>query len=263
MKITAQAGKTLGVTVEGLTVGQASAADIAALKKAIYTNKIAVLKGQTLTPSGFLAFGELLGGRAEYTRPRHYLPGRFWHSDYQLTPNPFDLAMTYPKSVTAQFIDMGGAYERLSTGLKSAVRGATATHSVLRHASLGPEDVRHPITELVELVNDKAPPVVGPAATRHPHTGETVLHVSAGFTLAIADADGTDRPDLLAALLEATGQLDPTDRHENIHLQTFEKGDLLVWDTRSLIHRASRQVTPAPAVSVYDASSGSDGHLHV
>ena len=82
--------------------------------------------------------------------------------------------------------------------------------------------------------------------------------VNKGFLkwLSVQDADGVDRPDLLNELLEATGQLDRNFEHENIHLQTFEKGDMLVWDNRSLIHRALHTATPEPAVSyrvtVYD-----------
>jgi alpha-ketoglutarate-dependent taurine dioxygenase len=76
-----------------------------------------------------------------------------------------------------------------------------------------------------------------------------VLYLSAGLTLGIADSDGNPLDDLFRQLLEASGQLDPLFEHENIHLQTFEKGDLLVWDNRSLVHRALHTATPEPAVS--------------
>jgi taurine dioxygenase len=50
--------------------------------------------------------------------------------------------------------------------------------------------------------------------------------------------------------------LDTSFEHDNIHLQTFEKGDLLVWDNRSLVHRALHTSNSEPAVSyrvtVYD-----------
>jgi alpha-ketoglutarate-dependent taurine dioxygenase len=252
MRITTQAGRALGVTVEGFTAGQASAADIAALKKAVYTEKIVVLKGQDLTPQGLLALGRQLGREAAYYDPVYDHRGRFWHSDHQLTTDPYDFALIYPKMVPIYFIDMATAYERLSMSLKRAVDGAVATHSVLRHVRLTPEDLDLAIPEIVEQVNGTNPPVTGAITSHHPRTGETLLHVSEGFTLTVRDAGGDDRPDLLAALLEASGQLDRTYRHENIHLQTFERGDLVVWDNRSLIHRAPHTATPEPALSVYD-----------
>lgn len=252
MKITARAGEALGVTVEGLDAGQASPIDLVELKNAVYTNKIAVLKDQELTRDRVLALGKRLGSRAEFHEPVYRSPGCFWHSDYQLTPAPFDFALVYPKMVPTYFINMATAYRNLSADLKLAVVGATATHSVLRHIKLLPDDVRRPISELVEVVSEKAPPLTTPVTTPHPRTGETVLQVSEGFTTSVRDAGGAERPDLLSALLEVTGQLDRTYQHDNVHLQTFETGDLLVWDNRSLIHHASYTAAPEPAVSVYE-----------
>lgn len=285
MKITPQEGKSLGVVVEGFDAVRASAADLAALKKAVYTNKIAVLKDQHLGPEEFLALGKRMGETAEYYEPVYHHPevkevfvssnvkeddgpqigvpktGKFWHSDYQFMPRPFDLTLIYPQVVPSKnrgtfFINMGAAYEKLSEELKLAVKGTTATHSVLRYFKIRPTDVYRPISEIIEEVNGKTPPVTSPTAVIHPYTGETVLYLSEGFTMSVQDADGTDRPDLLNELLAATGQLDRTYEHENIHLQTFEKGDMLVWDNRTLVHRALHTATPEPAVSyrvtVYD-----------
>jgi taurine dioxygenase len=252
MKITTRAGEALGVTVEGLDAGQASPADLAVLRNAVYANKIAVLKDQKLTRDRVLALGMRLGRQAEFHEPVYRTPGCFWHSDYQLTPAPFDFALVYPKVVPTYFINMATAYRNLSADLKLAVVGGTATHSVLRHIKLLPDDVRRPISELVEVISGKTPPVTTSITTPHPRTGETVLHVSEGFTTCVRDAAGAERPDLLSRLLEVTGQLDRTYQHDNVHLQTFEMGDLLVWDNRSLIQHASYTATPEPAVSVYE-----------
>jgi taurine dioxygenase len=285
MKITPQAGKKFGVMVEGFDAETASPQDIVELKKAIYTNKIAVLKKQDLSPRQFLALGERLGRVAEYYEPVYHHPevkevfvssnvkeedgrqigvpktGKFWHSDYQFMPRPFDITMIYPQVVPSKnrgtyFINMATAYEKLSEELKLAVKDTTATHSVLRYFKIRPTDVYRPISEIIDEVNAKTPPVTSPLAFAHPHTDETVLYLSEGFTLSVQDAEGNDRSELLAELLTATGQLDRTYEHENIHLQTFEKGDMLLWDNRSLIHRALHTATPEPAVSyrvtVYD-----------
>ena len=285
MKISPQVGKKFGVVVEGFNAETASAEDIAELKKTVYTNKIAVLKNQDLSPTQFRALGERMGEVGEYYEPIYHHPevkevfvssnvkeedgrqvgvpktGKFWHSDYQFMPRPFDLTLIYPQVVPTKnrgtyFINMAEAYEKLSEEVKLEVKETTATHSVLRYFKIRPTDVYRPISEIIEEVNGKTPAVVSPTAVTHPATGETILYLSEGFTMSVQDADGNDRPDLLAQLLEASGQLDRTYEHENIHLQTFEKGDMLVWDNRTLVHRALHTATPEPAVSfrvtVYD-----------
>jgi alpha-ketoglutarate-dependent taurine dioxygenase len=285
MKITPQAGKKFGVVVEGFNAETATAEDIAELKKTVYTNKIAVLKNQDLDPGQFLALGKRMGEVAEYYEPVYHHPevkevfvssnvkeedgsqmgvpktGKFWHSDYQFMPRPFDLTLIYPQVVPSKnrgtfFINMADAYEKLSADLKDAVADTTATHSVLRYFKIRPTDVYRPISEIIEEVNAKTPPVTDATVVTHPFTGEKILYVSEGFTLSVQDAQGNERADLLKELLAASGQLDRTYEHDNIHLQTFEKGDMLVWDNRTLVHRALHTATPEPAVSfrvtVYD-----------
>jgi taurine dioxygenase len=284
MKINPQTGAKFGVTVEGFHADTASAADIAALKQAVYTNKIAVLKNQDLDPRAFLALGRRLGTPETYYEPIYQHPdvpevfvsanveqdgkqvgvpktGKFWHSDYQFMPRPFDITLIYPQVVPTKnrgtyFIDMGAAYEKLSEELKIAVKDTVALATVRRYFKIRPTDVYRPISEIIEEVDQRTPPIARPTAHEHPHTGETVLYISEGFTTSIKDSDGREQPELLRELLTAAGQLDTTYEHDGIHLQTFEKGDLLVWDNRSLVHRALHTATPEPAVSyrvtVYD-----------
>ncbi|HEV2780405.1 MAG TPA: TauD/TfdA family dioxygenase [Actinophytocola sp.] len=284
MRITPQTEGKFGVIVEDFDAEAASADDIATLKKAVYTDKIAVLKNQDLNPRQFLALGERLGTVEPYYEPMYHHPevkevfvssnveqdgklvgvpktGKFWHLDYQFMPRAFDITLIYPQVVPAKnrgtyFINLAAAYEALSEDLKLAVKDTTATQSVRRYFKIRPSDVYRPVTELLEEIDAKTPPVTGPTVVTHAVTGENMLYISEGFTTSIEDSEGNSRPDLLHDLLEASGQLDPTCQHENIHLQTFEKGDMLVWDNRSLVHRALHTATPEPAVSyrvtVYD-----------
>ncbi len=252
--------------------------DVRGLKQAVYREKIVVLKGQDLDPHGFLALGRRFGEPAAYYEPIYHHPevkeifvssnvssnhgngekqvgvpktGKFWHSDYQFMPRPFDMTLIYPQVVPAKnrgtyFIDLCKAYETLPEDLKVAVKATTATHSVRRFFKIRPSDVYRPISEIIDEVDAKTPPVRMPTAHQHRHTDQAILYVSEGFTLSITDSDGRDQPDLLRALLEHTGQLDTTFSHPAIHLQTFEKGDLLLWDNRSMAHRALHTATPEP-----------------
>ncbi|MFJ3644738.1 (3R)-3-[(carboxymethyl)amino]fatty acid oxygenase/decarboxylase [Streptomyces murinus] len=292
MQIKDQPGAALGVTVEDFDHTTASEADIQALKRTVYTKKIAVLKGQDLTPAQFLALGRRLGRPETYYEPMYRHPdvpevfvssnvpedgrqigvpktGKFWHADYQFMPDPFGLTLIYPQVIPEKnrgtyFIDMGSAYERLSEELRAAVKGTRCRHSVRKYFKIRPQDVYRPLSEIIEEVETRTPPVVRPTAFTHPMTGETVLYVSEGFTVGIEGQDGEPlEGKLLDRLFEATGQLDDTFAHEGIHLQSFEQGDLLVWDNRSLIHRARHTTTPEPTVSyrvtVHDERALYDG----
>ncbi|MFJ6656884.1 TauD/TfdA dioxygenase family protein [Streptomyces sp. NPDC091377] len=276
----------IGAAVEGFDHATASAQDVDAIKEAVYTKKIVVLKDQHLEPRQLLKLGQLFGRPETYYEPMYQHPeveeifvssnvpkdgkqigvpktGKFWHADYQFMPDPFGLTFIYPQVVPEKnrgtyFIDMGKAYEQLPEDLKKEVSGTFSQHSVRKYFKIRPSDVYRPISEVIEEVDTKTPPVVKPSTFLHPMTGETILYISEGFTLGLEDADGKPlETDLLQRLFEATGQLDDTFDHPNIHLQTFEKGDLLVWDNRSLIHRARHTTTPEPTVSfrvtVHDA----------
>ncbi|MEU6606506.1 TauD/TfdA family dioxygenase [Streptomyces shenzhenensis] len=278
MQIKDQPGAALGVTVEDFHHTTASDTDIQTLKQTIYTKKIAVLKGQDLSPQEFLALGKRLGRPETYYEPMYKHPdvpevfvssnvpengkqigvpktGKFWHADYQFMPDPFGITLIYPRVIPEKnrgtyFIDMGTAYERLPEELKKEVAGTHCRHSVRKYFKIRPHDVYRPISEIIEEVETKTPPVVQPTTITHPMTGETVLYLSEGFTVGIENQDGEPLDEeLLKRLFEATGQLDDTFEHRNIHLQSFEKGDLLVWDNRSLIHRARHTTTPEPTVS--------------
>ncbi|MFI1913313.1 TauD/TfdA dioxygenase family protein [Nocardia sp. NPDC020380] len=265
----------MGVVVENFDAD--STEDVQLLKKTVYRDKIVLLRGQDLDVPGFLALGRRLGTPEAYYEPAYHHPdhhevfvsanveengqrigvpktGRFWHSDYQFMPRPFDITLTSPRVVPTKnrgtlFIDMAKAYEGLSHELKQRVEGTSATHTVRRYFKIRPSDVYRPICELVAEVDAKTPPVTAPTVYEHPHTGERVLYLSEGFTESITDAAGQQQPELLRELLAATGQLDDVPNEVPVHLQTFEAGDVLIWDNRTLVHRAVHTDTPEPAIS--------------
>lgn len=285
MIVTPQSGSELGVEVEGFDPAVAGDEDFARIKDLVYTKKIVVLKEQALSTDGFVELGRRLGRPEAYYEPMYHHPdnslifvssnvpkdgkqigvpktGKFWHADYQFMPAPFALTLIYPQVVPktnrgTYFIDMGRAYERLPEELKAAAAGTRTEQTPRRFFKIRPEDVYRPVGELLEEIEAKTPAVHHPTVVKHPGTGESLLYISEGFTAGLYDAAGNRcEPGLLRALLEATGQLDQTFTHQNIHLQRFSEGDLLIWDNRSLVHRALHTTTPEAAVSfrvtVYD-----------
>ncbi|MCX5372317.1 TauD/TfdA family dioxygenase [Streptomyces sp. NBC_00015] len=290
MQIEEQPGAAIGATVEGFDHTTASDADVEALKNTVYTRKIAVLKGQDLSPEEFLALGKRLGRPETYYEPMYEHPevpeifvssnvpengrqigvpktGKFWHADYQFMPDPFGLTLIHPQVVPEKnrgtyFIDMGRAYEKLPEELRKEIAGTRCTHSVRKYFKIRPHDVYRPLSEIIDEVERKTPAVVQPTTFTHPMTGETVLYISEGFTVGIEDRDGNPLDEeLLKRLFEATGQLDETFTHDAIHLQGFERGDLLIWDNRSLVHRARHTSTPEPTVS-YRVTVHDERRLH-
>jgi taurine dioxygenase len=268
----AQARTGLGTAI-GLDVASAGDADFAALKRLVYSEGIVVLKDQHLTPAEFVELGRRLGHVEVYYEPMYHHPehreifvssnipadgspvgvpqtGKFWHADYQFMARPFGLTLIYPQVVPQHnrgtyFIDMADVHDRLPADLKAAVAGTVTVHSPRRYFKIRPSDVYRPVKDLLEEIERTTPAVEHPTVFRHPATGRDVLYISEASACEIRGADG----DLLRRLLEISGQLDPTFTHENIHLQTFERGDLLVWDNRQLVHCARHTTTPEPAMS--------------
>ncbi|MFF3733996.1 TauD/TfdA dioxygenase family protein [Streptomyces sp. NPDC002476] len=290
MRITDHAGTSIGASVEDFDHTSASEGDITALKETVYRRKIAVLKGQDLSPRAFLELGRRLGRPETYYEPMYQHPevsevfvssnvpengkqigvpktGKFWHADYQFMPDPFGITLIYPQVIPAKnrgtyFIDMGAAYAKLPDDLKREITETRCRHSVRKYFKVRPHDVYRPLSEIIDEVEQKTPAVLQPTVFTHPMTGEQVLYLSEGFTVGIEDAQGKPLDEeLLQRLFAATGQLDRTFEHENIHLQSFEKGDLLVWDNRSLIHCARHTTTPEPTVS-YRVTVHDERKLH-
>ncbi|MFF5717964.1 TauD/TfdA dioxygenase family protein [Streptomyces buecherae] len=280
-----QTDTTMGMALE-LDVLNAPDEDLVALKEKVYQHKIVVLKEQNLSPAEFVTFGRRLGEVETYYQPMYHHPehkeifvssnvresgqqigvpqtGKFWHHDYSFMARPFGLTLIYPQVVPREnrgtyFIDMGKAYQKLPREMKNAIAGTRGRNSVRRYFKIRPDDVYRPITEVLAEIEEQTPAVTHPTVFPHPVTGEPLLYISEAFTYELQQADGTPLPDgLLRELLAAVGQSDPTFQHENIHLQTFDKGDLLVWDNRSLVHCARHTVKPEPTVShrvtVHDA----------
>ncbi|WP_405488846.1 TauD/TfdA dioxygenase family protein [Nocardia sp. NBC_00511] len=267
MQIATRTATRHGVEVNGFDPAAATAADLAALREHLYRDKIVVLKQQTLTPDRFIELGRAFGTPVAYYEPMYHHPdhelifvssnlrhdtgpigvpktGAFWHSDYQFMPEPFAVTLFYPQRLPTvsrgtYFIDMSVAYRRLSPGLRAAIEGTRCRHSARRYVKIRPSDVYRPLGEVIAEVERKTPAQTWPTVLTHPVTGERILYVTEAFTYEIEDADGNPLPRrLIDDLLAESGQLDTTFEHPNIFLRGYEPGDLVLWDNRTLIHRA-------------------------
>lgn len=278
MRIEIETRRAMGARVYDFDPRCAGDSDFDEIKKHVYADKIVVLKDQDLSSQEFIELGRGLGEIDIYYEPMYHHPeyreifvssnvqedgkqvgvpktGKFWHADYQFMPRPFGLTLIYPQVVPqtnrgTYFINMEHAYQNLSDELKNAIDGTRAEQSPRRYFKIRPSDVYRPVSELLDEIEERTPAVKHPTTFVHPVTGGTVLYVSEGFTCALDDSQGKPLESrLVGELLEASGQYDMKFEHENIHLQTYEEGDLIIWDNRSLVHRALHTATPEPAVS--------------
>lgn len=253
-------------------------AEIERIKTCIYRDKFVVLKGQDLSASELVALGRRFGRPVSYYEPIYRHPeeelvfvssnlprdgrpigvpktGAFWHADYQFMPEPFAITIFYPQRLPSSsrgtyFIDMAVAYSRLSDDLKQAIEGTWSWHSSRRYVKIRPEDVYRPLGQIIDEVEKKTPPQRFPTVITHPVTGVKQLFLSEAFTYAMEDADGNPVDgEILDRLLSESGQLDPTFEHQNIFLQGYEPGDIVLWDNRTLIHRALHNPTNEPSES--------------
>ncbi|MGJ6126765.1 TauD/TfdA family dioxygenase [Mycolicibacterium sp. Y3] len=278
MKITVRPGTQTTVEVREFDPAVATDEDLALIRQHIYTDKVVVLKSQELKPAAFVELGRCFGTPVAYYEPMYHHPeselifvssnlnrpggqvgvpktGGFWHCDYQFMPNPFAITIFYPQRLPSttrgtRFINMATAYQKLPTHLKKTIEGTYCTHSARRYVKIRPSDVYRPIGEVLADIERITPPQRWPTVVTHPHTGERILYISEAFTYGIEDADGNALPrTLLDELLEQSGQLDSEYEHDNIFLQTYELGDLVLWDNRTLIHRALHNPTNEPTES--------------
>jgi taurine dioxygenase len=125
------------------------------------------------------------------------------------------------------FCDMYGAYERLDAGWKARIAGLRAVHNLdfsrtRRHG----ED---PLTEAQRLAR---PPVDHPVVRVHPETGRKCLYLGdhAEYILGMPYDEGR-------AMIEELNAL--AIRPELTYEHRWKTGQLLVWDNRCVLHRAT------------------------
>ena len=279
MKIDVKGGVINHAVVEEFNYSTATKNDIELLKDTIYRNKIAIIKNQALSPDQYIDMSRQFGVPEKYYQPMYHHPqieeifvssniprdgeqvgvprtGKFWHADYSFMNKPFSFTLIYPQVVPKKnrgtyFIDMGKVYDCLPDETKARLKGAKCIHSVRKYFKVRPTDVYRPISEVLKEIENETPQVIHPCVFEHPVTAEKILYLSDGFSQTIIDADGNDLgEEFLNDLLRFSGQLDNNFKNEFIHTQGFQKGDLLVWDNRSLAHCAMHTSQPEPTESL-------------
>lgn len=156
--------------------------------------------------------------------------GAFWHSDLSYTATPSDAIFLYATHVPTDGGDTmvantAMAYDALSDDMKARIAPLTGIH---RYGWNG----GGAITQLSEEQRRKTPDVEHPVVRVHPVTGQKILFVNPGFTMAIKDLDPSESEELLAELFEHQVKPEFQYRHK------WQPRQLVILDNRASMHCA-------------------------
>ncbi|MBN9497295.1 MAG: TauD/TfdA family dioxygenase [Alphaproteobacteria bacterium] len=160
--------------------------------------------------------------------------GIFWHSDqiHQATPVTYTLLYGHevPRdSGDTLFADMRAVHDALPNHIRERLAGRNVVHSF--RASYEKNYIEaEPLTEARRAAN---PDVAHPALRTHPTTGRKSVYIDPDSAIAI-DGLAKDESDAILAFV-----FDFLERPEFVYRHRWKRGDLVVWDNRCLMHRAT------------------------
>lgn len=222
-------------------------------------HSILVFRGQELSNEEHIAFSRRFGDLEIHTA-RHWLladfpeilvlsnrgekgtkpivnGGAYWHSDMTYKAKPPLGSLLYalevpPEGGDTLFADMYAAYESLDDETKLRIENLEVIHRYGdRYRMMASEDNDRPPLTPEQLA--EVPDVVHPAVRTHPETGRKALFVNEGFAIGIAGM----------AQIEGRALLDKLFSHSvqpaNIYRHGWQAGDLVMWDNRCTMHRAT------------------------
>tara|TARA_B100001113_G_C21082608_1_gene610608 strand:+ start:206 stop:991 length:786 start_codon:yes stop_codon:yes gene_type:complete len=154
-----------------------------------------------------------------------YHTNAHWHSDVTFEDSPPDATLLYSIVVP----DEGGdtlfscqhlAYNDLDSKLKSDLANKVAVHSNIGVLMLSGQDPKNAKT------------VEHPIFRSHPETGKKAIYVTEAFVKEIKGLESEDSQKILQTLYAHATQ------EKYIYRHKWSKGDLVIWDNRSVQHFA-------------------------
>lgn len=177
--------------------------------------------------------------RAEETAP---LFAENWHSDWSFQARPPAgtclLGIVIPPTGgDTLFANQHAALEAMPRSLRERVEGRTAVHSArggYAPSGLYGEADRHSDRSMDIRPSEAATATqLHPLVRAHPETGRLGLFGCIGYIVAIEGMDDDAARDLLIELLGWQT------RDEFVHRHRWAPGTLVMWDNRSVLHRAT------------------------
>lgn len=236
-----------------------SDADFAGIRDAIDAHSVLVFRDQDITDDQQVAFSERFGplermliGSMGGGSPLAFLTNvdpktdaiipfddkrmirnacnMLWHSDSSFKPVPSKFSILSGREVPnsdgpTEFTSMRAAYEELPEETKQRIDGLVAIHSFAYSRSLVDD------TLLSQVQKDEVPPVKQVLVRRNPDNGRKALYLGSHASHIIGLPVSKGRA-LLRELIEHATQDHFIYRHD------WRPKDLVIWDNRSVMHRA-------------------------
>jgi alpha-ketoglutarate-dependent taurine dioxygenase len=154
-----------------------------------------------------------------------------WHTDKSYLPVPALMTMLLalelpPSGGDTQFADMTRAYAALEEETRASLAGLKAVHS-FEYMRASTND--RPLTPAERAAT---PPVLHPLVRTHPETGEKSLYL--GMYCSHVDGMAEVEGRALIRRLQAHATSAPF-----VYAHRWRPGDLVLWDNRCLLHRAT------------------------
>ena len=255
-------GECFAAEIVGIDLAQPlSDGEFAAIRDAWFQAGVVVFRDQHLAPARQVAFSRRFGEPIVHVMSQFLLPGhpeillisnrkhpdgtpmgfedagRYWHSDISYDERPALGSHLYAVEIPSAggdtlFADMRHALRTLPDGLRRRIDGRRARHSYTRNWRRN-ETVEGGRPALGAAQRDRLRDVSHPMVRRNEDTGEEALFVNPGFTFAVEDMDDDESDALLAALFEHST------REASVYTHHWRPRDLLCWDNRTVMHRAT------------------------
>ena len=253
-------GQACGASVHGLDLSQPlDTATLAEVRKAWLEHHVLAFPGQTLDTDGLEAFAAQFGTLAEdpFFNP---LPGRrytaavrreahdtnaifaeYWHSDWSFMERPPQGTVLYaldipPVGGDTLFSNQHAAFEAMPPDMRERFEGLRAVHSpALGYApdgaygtpeKMGSMDIR-PSDEARDMAHTH------PLAPPHRETGKRAILSGISY---IVGFEGMSREEAYPLIFELN---EWQSRDEFLYRHRWEEGMLVMWDNRSVVHRAT------------------------
>ncbi|MBY6217708.1 TauD/TfdA dioxygenase family protein [Qipengyuania aquimaris] len=252
-------GQACGARVTGLDLSEPVAEDLAAEIRQIWLeHKVLAFPGQAMDDDALEAFTIAMGGfgedpffapiegrqhiaailrEAEETSP---LFAENWHSDWSFLEHPPSgtclMAVDIPPTGgDTLFADQAAAFAALPEERRDYLRSLTAIHSAqLAYAPEGTYGERDKGRSMAIRPDESARETrTHPLVQQHPETGEECLYSTLGYIIGIEGMEAQEGFALLTELAAWQG------REEFIYRHRWENDMLVMWDNRSVLHKAT------------------------
>jgi taurine dioxygenase len=257
----------VGAEVTGIDLSHISEEQRAQLNHAWIEHGVLVIRDQSLSPTQFLDGARVFGDILEQQLSRFSLPecplvgtissrdlpivdgkihvrGENFHTDHSNLAAPPKGTMLHAVSLPdtggdTQFVDVRAAFDELPAAIKQRIVKLRSTH--IYESSNSPRKM----AELTPEERAKMPVAVQPLVIRHPDSGRAALYLNTARMEGIEGLESNAAFELINELFEHATQIKYEYRHK------WVKGDVVIWDNRSVMHQANADFDPSQLRYLY------------